>query len=109
MRPRSLVPLQALIALPQEEKGALERQWLQDTFAWLKSADPETRTGRLRLLVQGIQEDETARVKFQTLWVKSFAARLFSEAGLPEGTSLLRELSSRLKKRFLPRVEQDLD
>lgn len=102
-------PAHALALLPLDESGQIERQWLQDTLAWLKSAPPETRTERLRRMADGIGGDTATKQRFQQIWGQAFAPRLFSEAGLPEATSLLRELIARVKRRLLPQLEDELD
>jgi site-specific recombinase len=102
-------PIQALENLPLDPGGQIERQWLQTTLAWLTSAPPEARTERLRNLVEGICGNPAAREKFQHIWTKGFAPRLYSEAGLPEATSLLKELIGRVKRRVLPQLENELD
>ena len=89
--------------------GQIERQWLQNTLAWLKSAPPEIRTERLRRLAEGIGGDPGTRQRFRQIWGQAFAPRLYSEAGLPEATSLLRELIVRVKRRLLPQLEDELD
>ncbi len=102
-------PVPALALLPPAAGARLEREWLQNTLAWLKSAPPETRAARLRRLAEGLSCDPQARERFQHLWTASYPPRVFAEAGLPEATSLARELAVRLKKRLLPQVEDDLD
>ena len=49
-------PVQALALLPLDQGEETERQWLQNTLAWLKSAPPETRTQRLRHLAEGMRK-----------------------------------------------------
>jgi hypothetical protein len=39
-------PVQALALLPLGQTEAIERQWLQNTLAWLKSVPPAMRTER---------------------------------------------------------------
>jgi site-specific recombinase len=102
-------PVKALALLPLEDDSRGERQWLQNTLAWLKSVPPERRNERLRGLAEGICDDPGTKQRFQQIWVRAFAPRLFSEAGLPEGTSLLREFVVRLKRRLLPQLEDELD
>jgi site-specific recombinase len=102
-------PVKALALLPLDDNIKIEREWLQNTLAWLKSAPPERRTERLRSLAEGIHGEPAIKQRFQQIWVKAFAPRLVSEAGLPEGTSLLREFVARLKKRLLPQLEDELD
>ncbi len=102
-------PVQALAILPLDESAQMERQWLQAALAWLKSVPPEARTERLRHLAKGISENPVAREKLQRIWTKGFAPKLYSEAGLPEATSLLREFTTRVKRRLLPQVEDELD
>ena len=102
-------PVQALALLPLDQGEEMERRWLQNTLAWLKSAPPETRTERLRHLAEGMRRLPDIRERFQLIWVKAFPPRLFSEAGLPDATSLVRELMARLKRRMLPQLEDELD
>jgi site-specific recombinase len=102
-------PVQALALLPLEQSEEVERKWLQNTLAWLKIAPPEARTERLRHLAEGMRRLPDIRERFQLIWVKAFPPRLFSEAGLPEATSLVRELMARLKRRILPQLEDELD
>jgi site-specific recombinase len=109
MRAVSDDPVQALALLPLEQSEEVERQWLQNTLAWLKVAPPEARTERLRHLAEGIRKLPNIRERFQLIWVKAFPPRLFSEAGLPEATSIVRELMARLKRRLLPQLEDELD
>jgi site-specific recombinase len=109
MRAVSDDPVQALALLPLEQSEEVERQWLQNTLAWLKVAPPEARTERLRHLAEGIRKLPNIRERFQLIWVKAFPPRLFSESGLPEATSIVRELMARLKRRLLPQLEVELD
>jgi site-specific recombinase len=109
MRAVSDDPVQALARLSREQSEEVERQWLQNTLAWLKVAPPVARTERLRHLAEGIGKLPDMRERFQLIWVKAFPPRLFSEAGLPEATSLVRELMARLKRRILPQLEDELD
>lgn len=102
-------PVQALALLPLDQGQEIERIWLQSTLAWLKSVPPEPRTERLRRLAKGIGGNPATKQRFQQIWGRAFAPRLFSEAGLPEATSLLREWVARVKKRLLPQVEDELD
>jgi site-specific recombinase len=102
-------PVQALALLPHDPSAQIEGQWLQNALAWLKSAPPEIRTERLRRLAEGICGNHVTKERFQHIWVSAFAPRLFSEAGLPESTSLLRELIARVKRRLLPQLEDELD
>src|ERR1035438_5870869 len=102
-------PVQALALLPLDQDELVERQWLQDSLAWLKSFPPERRSFCWRRLAGGLCGDPTARDRFQRLWGKAFAPRLYSEAGIPEATSLARELFVRLKRRVLPQLEDNLD
>ena len=95
--------------LPLDPSAQIERQWLQTTLAWLTSVPPEARTERLRHLAKGICGNPVARERFQHIWTEGFAPRLYSEAGLPEATSLLRELIGRVKRRLLPQLEDELD
>jgi site-specific recombinase len=101
--------MQALALLPLEQGEELERGWLQNTLAWLMSVPPELRTERLRQLAEGMRRLPDVQERFQKIWVKAFAPRVFSEAGLPEATSLPRELVWRLKRRLLPQLEDELD
>jgi len=102
-------PVESLALLPLDEAEETERQWLQDTLAWLKSSPPETRTGRLRHLAEGMRKLPDSRQRFQRIWAKACPSRLFSEAGFAEATSLPRELIARLKRRILPQLEDELD
>ena len=102
-------PVQALALLPLDQSLQIERQWLQNTLTWLKSVPPEQRSERLRRLADGICGNSVTRDRFQHLWAKAYAPRVYAEAGLPEATSLLRELILRLKRRLLPQLEDDLD
>lgn len=102
-----LVP--RLRLLPPTPSGEIERQWLQDTLSWLKSVSPARRTERLRELATGLREDAAASERFQRLWMNAYAARLYSEAALPEGSSLARELMALVKRRLLPQVEDQPD
>jgi len=102
-------PVQALAILPLDESAQTERQWLQTTLAWLTSVPPEARTERLRHLAEGICGNPVTRERFQHIWIKGFAPKVYSEAGLPEATSLLRELIVRVKRRLLPQLEDELD
>jgi site-specific recombinase len=108
MQDASLDPVHALALLPLDQSAPMERQWLQNTLEWLKNVPPEMRTERLRRLAEGICEPAT-KERFQHIWAKAFAPRLFSEAGLPEATSLLREVIARVKRRMLPQLEDELD
>ena len=81
-------PVQALALLPLDQGEEPERQWLQNTLAWLKSAPPEARTERLRHLAQGMRKLPDAQLRFQKLWGRACPSRLFAEAGLPEAASL---------------------
>jgi site-specific recombinase len=109
MRAFSSDPVDALAKLPPEAAAQTERAWLQDTLAWLKAVPPSSRTERLRRLAEGICEQAATNERFQQIWFKAFAPRLFSEAGLPEATSLPRELIARIKSRLLPQLEDKLD
>jgi hypothetical protein len=57
-------PVQALALLPLDQPEETERQWLQNTLAWLKSASPETRTDRLRHFAEGLRRLPDARQRF---------------------------------------------
>ena len=102
-------PVQALALLPADENLQGERRWLQDSLAWLKSAPPELRAERLRRLADDLRADPTANGRFRRLWAQAFAPRLYGEAGIPEATTLLRELMVRLKRSLLPQLEDELD
>ena len=102
-------PVQALALLPADENLQGERRWLQDSLAWLKSAPPELRAERLRKLADDLLADPAAKVRFRRLWAQAFAPRLYGEAGIPEATTLLRELMVRLKRSLLPQLEDELD
>jgi len=102
-------PVQALALLPLDQGEEIERQWLQNTLAWLKIAPPETRTERLRHLAEGLRKLPDTQQRFQRIWGKACPARLYSEAGFAEATSLPRELIARLKRRILPQLEDELD
>jgi site-specific recombinase len=102
-------PVQALAILAPGQSAQAEREWLQNTLAWLKSVPPEKRTERLRGLAEGIGGNPDARERFRQIWEKAFAPRVFAEAGLPEATSLARELMARVKRRVLPQPEDELD
>lgn len=102
-------PVETLAVLPLDHDRKAEREWLQNALAWLKTSPKALRAERLRALGDGIRTDPAAKQKFQQLWIEAFAPRLFSEAGLPEGTSLAREFVARLKKRLIPRLEDELD
>jgi site-specific recombinase len=109
MRAFSSDPVDSLANLPPEAAAQTEREWLQDTLAWLKAVPPASRTERLCRLAEGICEQAATKERFQQIWLKAFAPRLFSEAGLPEATSLPRELIARIKSRLLPQSEDKLD
>lgn len=102
-------PVQAVALLPPDHDPQIERHWLQDTLAWLKSASPELRSVRLRRLADGLCNEPANRERFQRLWGQSFAPRLYSEVGIPEATSLAHELIVRVKGRLLPQLEDRLD
>ena len=102
-------PVQALALLSLEQSEQTERQWLQNTLAWLKNVPPAKRGERLRHLADGIHGDDAVKERFQQIWTKAYAPRLYAEAGLPEATSPVRELILRFKRRVLPQVEDDLD
>ncbi len=102
-------PVQALALLPPDENLQIERRWLQDCLAWLKSAPAESRSVRLRRLGDDLCGDPAATERFQRLWAQAFAPRLYSEAGIAEATSLVRELMVRVKRRLLPQLEDELD
>jgi site-specific recombinase len=117
-------PVQALAALPADAGGMLESQWLQDSLAWLRcdggeSIPPSTltrtthalyarRTLRLRELAAAVEESGM-RDRIALIWSRAAPHRLLSDAALPEETSLLREISVRLKRRLLPRFGGELD
>jgi len=92
-----------------DERQELERRWLQDTLAWLKSVPPDPRASLLHYLGEGLTADRALTERFHRLWTRSFPPRLFCEAGLPEENSLVRELMVRIKRRILPQMEQRLD
>jgi site-specific recombinase len=102
-------PVQALALLPLDQGEEIERQWLQNTLAWLKIAPPEIRTERLRHLADGMRKLPDTQHRFRQIWGKACPARLYSEAGFAEATSLPRELIARLKRRILPQLEDELD
>jgi site-specific recombinase len=102
-------PVQALALVPLGQSDRMERQWLQDTLAWLKSAPPDKRAPLFQRLAEEILAQPAVREKFQQIWVKAFAARVYAEAGLPEATSLAREFLTRVKARVLPQLEDALD
>jgi site-specific recombinase len=102
-------PVQALTLLPLGQTEALERQWLQDTLAWLKDVPADLRSERLRHLAEAILSHIATKERFQQIWVKAFASKVFSEAGLPEATSLPRELIARVKSRLIPQLEDAVD
>jgi site-specific recombinase len=102
-------PVEVLAVLSFDQSGQPERQWLQNTLAWLKNVAPWKRGERMRHLADGILGDEAVRERFQQIWTKAYAPRLYSEAGLPEATSPARELILLVKRRVLPQVEDDLD
>ncbi|MGD0221772.1 MAG: hypothetical protein ABSF71_05505 [Terriglobia bacterium] len=89
-------PVQALASLPLDPSAQIERQWLQTTLAWLTGVPPEARTERLHHLAEGICGSPVTRERFQHIWTEGFAPKLYSEAGLPVATSLLRELIGRV-------------
>jgi site-specific recombinase len=109
MQAISADPVQSLALLPVDRAEETERRWLQNTLAWLTSAPPETRTERLRHLAEGLRQSPAAQLRFQRIWSDACPARLFSDAGLAEATSLPRELIARLKRRILPQLEDELD
>src|SRR5580700_560080 len=109
MQSVSLDPAQTLVVLPLDEGARMERQWVQTTLAWLKSVPAEARTARLRHLAAGISENPVISQRFQYIWKRGFAPKLYSEAGLPEATSLLREFNVRVKRRLLPHLEDEVD
>ncbi len=102
-------PVEALALLPLDQGEEIERRWLQNTLAWLKNVAPEERTGRLRRLAEGMRRLPDAQQRFRQIWNKACPARLYSEAGFAEGTSLAREMIARLKRRVLPQLEDELD
>ena len=109
MEPISEDPVQALALLPLDQAEEMERGWLQNTLAWLMSVPPALRTERLRHLAADIRRLPEVQERFQSMWRKAFAPRVFSEAGLPKAMSLPRELLWRLKRRLLPQLEDELD
>ena len=102
-------PVQALARLSLDESGQAGRQWLQNTVAWLKHAPSLGRSERFRHLADGVLGNAAIRARFEQIWTQAYPPRLYVEAGLPEATSPLRELVVRVKKRVLPRVDDDLD
>lgn len=102
-------PLKNLSVLPADASEELEREWLQDTFSWLKTFSPESRTILLRHLCSGFEAEPALRERFCRIWQRGFPARLFAEAGLPAENSLFKELTLRIKRRLLPQPEQELD
>ncbi len=109
MRAQAADPVQTLLLLPIEHSDAGERAWVDDTIAWLKDVPQGERGGRLRALAERIEQNAAVTQRFQQLWKKAYAPRLFAEAALPEATSLLRELMVRIKRRFLPQFDDELD
>jgi len=109
MRPIAEDPIQSLALLPLDGGEQIERQWLQDSLRWLKNMPPDRRTEGLRLLAVGMDKLPDTRRRFQQIWRRACPARLLSEAGLPEATSLPREWVARLTRRVLPHVEDELD
>ena len=62
-------PVQALALLPPDENLQIERRWLQDCLAWLKSAPAESRSVRLRRLGDDLCGDPAARERLlAALW-----------------------------------------
>ncbi len=108
-QPVSDDPVQSLALLPLDQPEQIERQWLQNAITWLQEAPPAERTARLRRMAESMRKLPAARQRFQQIWTKACPSRLFSEAGLPEATSLTRELIARLKRRILPQLEDELD
>jgi site-specific recombinase len=102
-------PVHSLARLPLDQSGQTEQLWLQNTLAWLKNVPPGKRGQRLHYLADGIMGDDVVRERFQQMWAKAYAPRLYAEAGLPEATSPARELMLRVKRRVLPQMEDDLD
>jgi site-specific recombinase len=101
-------PVQALASLPADPEEALERQWLQDTLAWLRYSDG-MRTRRLHELAAAIIEAPGMRERVACIWSHASLDRLLCDAALPEETSLLREISVRLRRRLMPQLEGELD
>jgi len=106
-------PLQTLAALPTDLDEAQESQWLQNTLAWLrydgsKSVAPIFRSRRLQEFATGL-EKLGMRGRVALIWTRAAPHRLLSDAALPEETSLLREISVRLKRRLMPSFERELD
>ena len=102
-------PAQTLLLLPLEQSSASERVWVDQTIAWLRAAPPGQHGERLRDLAVGIQKNAAVMQRFQQLWSKAYAPRLYAEAALPEATSLIRELLLRVKRRILPQFDDELD
>ena len=109
MRPIAEDPIQSLALLPLDGGEETERQWLQDSIRWLKNMPRDRRTEGLRRLAVDMEKLPDTRRRFQQIWTRACPARLLSEAGLPEATSLPRELVARLTRRVLPHVEDELD
>ena len=101
-------PVKSLLLLPLDGGEEAERQWLQDALDWLTDA-PEDRTARLRHLAEGLRSEPGMQARFREIWVRAFAPRVYAEAGMPEATSLPRELIGRLKLRLLPQLTNELD
>ena len=104
----SLEPAQALVRLPLDESLRLDREWLQDCLAWLKSTPADVRSVRLRRLADDLCANPAAKARFQHIWEQAFAPRLYAEAGIADPTSLAHELVARLKRRLLPQFVDDL-
>jgi site-specific recombinase len=106
-------PIEAIASLPEVTLESLERQWLQNTIEWLRCAEtrseePATRTKRLRQLTAALETPET-RDRLARIWNRASPDHLLSDAALPEETSLIREISLRLKRRLIPQSEHELD
>lgn len=102
-------PVKALTCLPLDQSGQTERQWLQNTLAWVKDAPCHRRSERLRHLGGRMLGDIAIKDRFEQIWMTAYPPRLYAEAGLPEAASPLRELIVRVKKRVLPQVDDALD
>lgn len=100
-------PSHMLAALPMAAGNDAEHRWLADALAWLKSADPEERTERLKKLTEEVDQHPLAaeyRTRLRRLWSHHSYTRIFTEAGLPNETAFLDELGERLGNVLLPRL-----
>lgn len=106
-------PIHIMPSLSDELMESSERQWLQQAISWLRygageSATSRTRTERLRELAASMETPQL-RDRLVRVWSKAAPERLLSDAALPEETSLMREISVRLKHLLMPQSERDLD